>query len=160
MTFESKPSYWLDRTTFSKIVEATPLVSIDLIVCNQEGQVLLGRRLNRPAQGYWFVPGGRVRKDEMLADAFWRLTKEELGHHISQSSAHFLGPFEHFYSDNFSEEEFSTHYVVLGYELPWQDTLMSLPVAQHDQYCWFDVEALLADPLVHQHTKDYFIERI
>lgn len=46
---------------------------------NTQGQVLLGQRLNRPAQGYWFVPGGRIHKDETMTQAFARLTKEELG---------------------------------------------------------------------------------
>ncbi|WP_080697750.1 GDP-mannose mannosyl hydrolase [Aeromonas hydrophila] len=159
MSFENKPNHWLDKTQFQQIVAATPLISIDLIVRNELGQVLLGRRLNRPAQGFWFVPGGRVRKDERLNNAFWRLTEEELGIAASRDNARFLGPYEHFYADNFSGEDFSTHYVVLGYELVWQGQHNALPTNQHDQYCWFDVNELLQDPSVHQHTKDYFVER-
>lgn len=41
----------LSRNTFQTIVQHTPLVSIDLIIKNAQGQVLLGRRNNRPAQG-------------------------------------------------------------------------------------------------------------
>ncbi|WP_421198969.1 GDP-mannose mannosyl hydrolase [Aeromonas enteropelogenes] len=155
----NQPSHWLDKTQFQQIVAATPLISLDLIVRNQQGQVLLGRRLNRPAQGFWFVPGGRVRKDERLNDAFWRLTEEELGIAASRDNARFLGPYEHFYADNFSGTEFSTHYVVLGYELAWQGQQDALPISQHDQYRWFDVAELLQDPSVHQHTKDYFLAR-
>lgn len=150
---------WLDKEQFQHIVAATPLISLDLIVRNSQDQVLLGRRLNRPAQGYWFVPGGRVRKDERLNDAFLRLTQEELGFAASRDSARLLGPYEHFYTDNFSGEDFSTHYVVLGYELAWQGQQDALPISQHDQYCWFGVDELLQDPSVHQHTKDYFLER-
>jgi len=156
---QSQPSPWLDKAQFQQIVAATPLISLDLIVRNHQGQVLLGRRLNRPAQGYWFVPGGRVRKDERLDTAFLRLTQEELGLAVSRNSASLLGPYEHFYSDNFSGEEFSTHYVVLGYELAWQGQQDALPISQHDQYRWFDVSDLLQDPSVHQHTKDYFLDR-
>ena len=46
----------LDDKTFLRVIEATPLVSIDLLVRNERGQVLLGKRANRPAQGLWFVP--------------------------------------------------------------------------------------------------------
>lgn len=152
-------SHWLDKAQFQQIVAATPLISLDLIVRNDLGLVLLGRRLNRPAQGYWFVPGGRVRKDERLNDAFLRLTQEELGLVSSRDTACLLGPYEHFYADNFSGEEFSTHYVVLGYELVWQGQQDALPVSQHDQYRWFSVSELLQDSSVHQHTKDYFLER-
>jgi colanic acid biosynthesis protein WcaH len=152
-------SHWLDKAQFQQIVAATPLISIDLIVRNQQKQVLLGRRLNRPAQGFWFVPGGRVRKDEQLDVAFLRLTQEELGGGASRGRARFLGPYEHFYADNFSSDKFSTHYVVLGYELAWQGQQDALPISQHDQYRWFDVAELLQDPSVHQHTKDYFLDR-
>ncbi|MFM4746779.1 GDP-mannose mannosyl hydrolase [Aeromonas veronii] len=158
MTSANK-SHWLDKAHFQQIVAATPLISLDFIVRNDVGQVLLGRRLNRPAQGYWFVPGGRVRKDERLNDAFLRLTQEELGLASCRESAHFLGPYEHFYADNFSGEDFSTHYVVLGYEVTWQGLQDALPVSQHDQYRWCSVDALLQDSSVHQHTKDYFLER-
>ncbi|MGL5843877.1 MAG: GDP-mannose mannosyl hydrolase [Aeromonas hydrophila] len=156
---QRQPSPWLDKAQFQQIVAATPLISLDLIVRNGQGQVLLGRRLNRPAQGYWFVPGGRVRKDERLDAAFLRLTQEELGLTASRESARLLGPYEHFYADNFSGTEFTTHYVVLGYELAWQGQQDALPISQHDQYRWFEVADLLQDPSVHQHTKDYFLDR-
>ena len=148
----------LKQDIFRQVVSSTPLVSIDLIVLNDQGLVLLGHRLNRPAQGYWFVPGGRVRKDERLNDAFLRLTHEELGMTAQRASARLLGLYEHFYTDNFSGNDFSTHYVVLGYELAWQGLQDALPVSQHDQYRWFGVDELLLDPSVHQHTKDYFLE--
>lgn len=44
-----------------------PLVSIDLMIKNAQDQMLWGRRNNRPAQGYWFVPSGRICKNEGLA---------------------------------------------------------------------------------------------
>lgn len=160
MTSENKPASWLDRETFRQIVSRTPLISIDLIVRNELGQVLLGQRLNRPAQGYWFVPGGRVRKDELLAEAFRRLTQEELGIQLPLSDAHFLGPFEHFYNDNFSGSDFSTHYVVLGYEISLSCSALSqLPTEQHGTYRWFDIDAFMQSDVVHSHTKLYFLHR-
>lgn len=70
---------WLPDETFKSIIQHTPLISIDLIVRNEQGHVLLGQRVNAPAKGYWFVLGGRVRKNETLDDAFVRLVREELG---------------------------------------------------------------------------------
>lgn len=148
---------WLEPKTFETVVKHTPLVSIDLIVRNPSGQVLLGKRINRPAQGYWFVPGGRIDKDERFADAFARLTRDELNRQFSIEQAQFLGPYEHFYPDNFSGKTFSTHYVVLTYELDLDLNLDSLPDEQHNDYRWFDVPALVASDAVHQHTKDYFL---
>ncbi|WP_419834059.1 GDP-mannose mannosyl hydrolase [Endozoicomonas atrinae] len=146
----------LELETFKTVVASTPLVSIDLIIRNSQDQVLLGLRNNRPAQGYWFVPGGRIQKDERLDDAFRRLVTVELGTTAEFDQASFLGPYQHFYPDNFSGDTFSTHYVVLGYELMLDIDLNDLPVQQHQDYRWCTVDELLASEQVHQHTKDYF----
>lgn len=119
--------------------------------------MLLGLRNNRPAQGYWFVPGGRIQKDERLADAFSRLVSVELGSAATFDQARFLGPYQHFYLDNFSVDSFSTHYVVLSYELMLEIDLCDLPEEQHCDYHWFTVDELLSSNQVHQHTKDYFL---
>jgi colanic acid biosynthesis protein WcaH len=49
---------FLEKDLFSTVIKSTPLVSIDLVVKNNRGQTLLGQRLNKPAKGFWFVPGG------------------------------------------------------------------------------------------------------
>lgn len=146
---------FLEKNTFSTIIASTPLVSIDLIVKNTQGQYLLGYRNNRPAQGYWFVPGGRILKDESMDDAFLRLTQGELGIASSRNTARFLGPFEHFYNDYVFGEEHSTHYVVLGYELHLDIDLPDLPKDQHNKYAWFSSDELLSRDDVHKHSKWY-----
>jgi colanic acid biosynthesis protein WcaH len=62
----------LSLSHFKDLIENAPLVSIDLIVRQREG-ILLGKRVNRPAQGFWFVPGGRVYKNESLAFLYRQL---------------------------------------------------------------------------------------
>lgn len=144
----------LPLETFKTVIESTPLVSIDLIVRNKEGEVLLGKRTNRPAQGYWFVPGGRVLKDESFEHAFKRLIKAELG--LTEVASNFKGVYQHFYDDNFSEDKFTTHYVVLAYEISFNGELSSLPVEQHSGYQWFNESELLEHESVHAHSKWYF----
>jgi len=51
-------SAMLNDTDFLHIVDATPLVSIDLIVRNERGEVLLGRRANRPRRECGSCPAG------------------------------------------------------------------------------------------------------
>ncbi|WP_454442538.1 GDP-mannose mannosyl hydrolase [Vibrio bathopelagicus] len=139
---------------FKTIIESTPLISIDLIVRNNEGKVLLGKRLNRPAQGYWFVPGGRILKDEPFVTAFNRLIKTELGLDCAESK--FKGIYQHFYDDNFSEDDFTTHYIVLAYEISMDGKLLGLPLEQHSSYQWFSEDELLNNQQTHIHTKWYF----
>ncbi len=111
----------------------------------------------RPAQGFWFVPGGRIRKDETFDSAFVRLTQDELGISIGLEQAEFKGVYQHFYTDNFSGNDFSTHYVVLAYQLTLDCDLKELPSEQHQTYQWWDIDALRASEQVHENTKAYFL---
>lgn len=147
---------YLDKKIFRTIVQNTPLVSIDLVIKNAQNQVLLGKRNNRPAQGYWFVPGGRIRKNETLAQAFKRLTCTELEQEFSLDESCFLGMFEHLYPDSVFDSEISTHYIVLGYQLIVDISLDTIPLDQHHKYQWFAINDLLNDAHVHENTKAYF----
>ena len=145
---------FLDKDIFSGVMQNTPLISIDLIVKNDKNQVLLGKRVNEPALGFWFVPGGRVFKDESLDDAFERTVKEELHLNLQRTDAVFDKTYEHFYDNNVFNDNFSTHYIVLAHKI----TIDKLPIAnkQHSQYRWFEVNELLEHEDVHNYTKDYF----
>ena len=48
----------LDLNTFKTIVNSTPLVSIDLIIKNSNNEILIGKRINKPAKDYYFTIGG------------------------------------------------------------------------------------------------------
>jgi colanic acid biosynthesis protein WcaH len=146
---------FLDDTTFKAVIANTPLISIDLVVKNTKGEYLLGYRNNRPAQGFWFAPGGRILKDETMDDAFIRLCQNELGVSLTRQQANFIGPFEHFYSDCVFGEDVTTHYVVLGYALTINIDLANLPQEQHKQYAWFTANDMLRREDVHRHSKWY-----
>lgn len=150
-------SSWLEEEVFRKIISHTPLISIDLVVKNKDGCVLLGERLNRPAKDYWFVPGGRVLKNEHLQHAFSRLTKYELGVEAFLEDATLIGVYEHFYDDSIFGEEPSTHYIVIGLELALDLDIALLPGAQHGRYLWFTRRDLLSSESVHDNTKAYFL---
>lgn len=146
---------WLPAETFRTVVASTPLVSIDLIVEDREGRILLGKRHNRPAQGFWFVPGGRILKDERVDAAFRRLTRDELGCAFKRAQASFQGVYEHLYADSVFGEAPSTHYVVLGYRLRVKPDSLHLPNEQHSDYRWWDVGEASRSRLVHPNTQAY-----
>ena len=147
----------LPRDEFLTVVRDTPLVSVDLVVRDPDGRVLVGLRTNEPAKGTWFVPGGRICKDERVADAFARITHDELGVELSAHDATFLGVFEHQYGTNFAEEpEVTTHYIVLGYEIRLDAPPASLPEDQHSTYRWMTPDEIATIPEVHANTTAYF----
>ena len=143
---------YLEGDVFKTVIEHTPLVSVDLIV-KQNSRVLLGKRVNRPAKGYWFTLGGRVLKNEHIKDAIGRIAVVELGLALT-STPKFIGVFEHLYDDSIFDAV-STHYVNLAYEVALPD-LTDLPTEQHSDYRWFDLDVLMQSEEVHPYVKDYF----
>ena len=137
---------------FKTVVDSTPLVSIDILL-KKDNKVLLGRRVNKPAQGYFFSIGGRINKNETIDNAMARVALNEINIDL-KSTPEFIGVFEHFYNDSMYENV-STHYVNIAYEYEVEEVL-SLPTEQHSEYKWFTIDELLKSNQVHNYTKDYF----
>lgn len=149
----------LPENIFKDIVNFTPLISIDLIVKRPDNAILVGKRNNRPAKGMWFVPGGRVFKNETLEIAYSRIVRDELGIDVEKkTNSRFNGVYEHFYDDSYLDTNISTHYIVLAYEINLMDELGFLPAYQHSEYEWLQVKDLVKSKDVHFYTKNYFNE--
>ena len=142
----------LDDQTFETVISSTPLISIDLLV-KKDNKILLGRRINKPAQGYLFSIGGRVYKNETIDSAMMRIAKDELNFSLKLTPS-FIGVFEHFYDDSIYQDV-STHYINLAYEIEIKETL-NLPTEQHNEYQWLTIDELLKSKQVHKYVKDYF----
>lgn len=151
------PGRWLGRDELLSVVTLAPLVSIDLVVTSPSGEVLVGKRVNRPARDTWFVPGGRILKGERLRDAFARIALAELGREVPYASARWMGAWDHVYDDNFADVEgVGTQYIVLAHGLVLDLDLASLPPAQHRGYLWMPVADVLSRPDVHPNSRAYF----
>lgn len=142
----------LNDKIFRVVVDSTPLISIDILL-KKDNKILLGKRINKPAQGYFFSTGSRINKNETINNAMVRIAKNELNIEL-KSIPKFKGVFEHFYDDSVYRDV-STHYVNLAYELE-VDKSPDLPTDQHSEYKWFAIEELLESEQVHKYTKDYF----
>ena len=142
----------LDDTTFKTIIDSTPLISIDILL-KKDNKFLLGRRVNKPAQGYFFSTGGRINKNESIDNAMARVALNELNIEL-KSIPKFIGVFEHFYDDSIYKNV-STHYVDIAYEYEVKE-IPDLPTEQHSEYKWFTIDELLESKQVHKYTKDYF----
>ena len=67
----------LNDKIFRVVVDSTPLISIDILL-KKDNKILLGKRINKPAQGYFFSTGGRINKNETINNAMVRIAKNEL----------------------------------------------------------------------------------
>lgn len=154
----------LPLNQFRQAVEALPLVSVDWILTDPDGNMLLGKRLNAPASGEWFSPGGRIRKCEPLAAALQRVAQEELGASKEMSTglmkrAKLMGAWDHFYSDAAFSTNTPTHYVNLPHwaALTQEEAdCLNLPIGvQHSQWQWMPLT--VAAQCAHRYVHPYVV---
>ena len=157
---------FLDTTKFAEVVKVSPLISIDFCIISNEC-ILLGERKNPPAKGYYFVPGGRILKNESILESQKRILKNEVGlslEEFNSKSLKFINIFEHFYSDNFlGSNNYDTHYVVLAYQLNLKSKEQidkKKIYSQHSSYKWQDLnnskKNISFDHKIHEYTINYF----
>lgn len=151
----------LPQRRFNWLRRVAPLISIDLIIQDSDGRILLGLRKNPPAEHTWFVPGGRIEKDERLGSAFRRITQAEIGDVLASvkfEDAQRLGAFDHIYPEEESGLPGSTvHYVALGYRVQTDRIRIAcLPDTQHSEWRWATASDIRNDESVHRNTKQYF----
>ncbi len=149
---------FLLSTDFKRAVGSLPLVSIDWVLLNPAGELLLGHRRNAPARCWWFTPGGRVRKNEPLNVCLQRVAFDELGLKAGDlQGAKLMGVWDHFYEDSAFSNKVSTHYVNLPHLLQLPDTfdLNPLPLDQHCAWRWQHVKAAAVADDVHPYVRLY-----
>jgi colanic acid biosynthesis protein WcaH len=148
----------LSAEDFKHVAQRTPLIALDLVASDAAGRILVGKRRNSPARGSWFVPGGRVFKDEPLHAALLRVSQAELGVALTPERVRMIGAFDHIYPDNFFEEpSWGFHYIVLALRVT-EPIDRQPPDVQHSEYRFLSPEEIRADDAVHPFTKSYFQE--
>lgn len=147
----------LNFESFANLIETAPLISIDLIIRGNAGY-LLGMRNNQPAKGKWFVPGGRIFKNETISHALNRISAREIGVEVNIRDIEFYGVFEHFYDNSFVSSKLSTHYIVLAYSFYLEVDEKLLPLSEHNKYKYFNKKEISSNNDIHRHTKNYFLD--
>ena len=152
---------FLTEKDYSQVIRFVPVTTIDLCVINKK-KILLGRRNNPPAKDYFFVPGGRIYKNETLDKAFDRIIKDELGSKTNKFvNKKFLGTYQHFYKDNFlGTEEFDSHYIVLAFIVLFEEFIFEddEKINQHSEFVWFNKKVDKSNKIenkIHPYVKDY-----
>ncbi len=149
----------LSKKDFINLLSNAPVSAVDLIISNDSGQILLGRRENSPAKGKLFVPGGRVFKNEKLISAIIRVAKNELSIDIAPQRIKLNGVYEHFYDDSyFNELDMSSHYIlsVFNFVINKSEIALLSPDSQHSELLFLTEKQILSSDDVHYYTKQYF----
>ena len=132
----------LNRDEYFQAVSLTQLVSIDILVI-YEGKLLVGERINEPAKGSFFVPGGKVYKNEYLKEALERISEHEIGLRLTSNQVTLNGIYDHLYENNFRDDSCGTHYVCIAClfeldDIEQIDVVETAMLSQHHCVEWLD----------------------
>jgi colanic acid biosynthesis protein WcaH len=131
---------------YKQIHASVPIACVDVAII-KDNKILLGRRTNKPAQGQYWLPGGRVLKGETRVEAVHRKIKQETGLEINVLAE--LGTDETLFPDGpFGGPTHTINTIFLA-ELAGADTLIA--DSQNDTLEWF---ATLPDNL-HPYLEKY-----
>ena len=116
---------------YEQILENMPIFCIDMVVYSK-GKVLLVKRKEKPAQRDWWVPGGRLFKEEKLVEGVKRKIKEEVG--LKIKSIDHVGMQEYF-SDDGIYQNLKFHAVAAIYKVEVDEEKVTLDETSTD-YKW------------------------
>jgi len=118
---------YIDIELYHKIIENMPILCVDGLIL-MENKILLLKRLNYPAKGEWWFPGGRVLKNEKISDSIIRKVKEETNLNVEIISQ--IGVYETIF-----EKKHTVNICFLLKNLNSEIILNS----EHEKYFWFDL---------------------
>lgn len=119
---------------YQKIIESVPIVCVDAVIINDNNEYLLVKRQNEPLKGEYWVPGGRVLKNESLRDAIKRKMKQELG--IELNVEKLLGYFEDFYEKTHFEVSNGLHVISFVFLVKSKDQKKFILDYQSNEWIW------------------------
>lgn len=129
---------------YRQIHEVLPISCVDIVLKNGES-FLLAKRNNKPAQGHWWFPGGRIFKNETLQDAAIRKARQETGLDIKIEKL--LGVDETIFPDGPFDSSTHTINVVFLAACTNPANIVTLD-DQNDTYQWFSCIDNTWDPYV------------
>jgi len=90
---------------YTEIIKVLPIVCVDIVIQNKDGEYLLVKRKNEPLKDEWWVVGGRINHCEGASDAVIRKLKEEIGLIADINKIQPIG----YYEDRFDNNSFDIH---------------------------------------------------
>lgn len=94
---------------YKMILENMPIVCVDGVIINEDNEYLLVRRINEPMKNVFWIPGGRLLKNETLEEGIRRKMKQELDIYVKVEKL--LGFFEEFFERSSNEISSGLHVI-------------------------------------------------
>lgn len=143
---------FISDSEYHRIQEIMPILCVD-VVLTWQAKCLLLKRLNHPAKGQWWFPGGRVLKNETIKQACIRKSLAEVG--LTAQFKTILSVEETIFPQ-IESMRCDAHTVNICCHLTVNDVKGLRLDTDHDQFDWFnastasklDLHSSLLDPLI------------
>ena len=118
---------------YNEILKCMPIFCVDWLISYQ-GQYLLLKRNQQPLMGDYWIVGGRLKMDETIESAAYRLQTRELGHYYG------LGKMIGFSNYMFEKVDGAraTHTPAVSYQVEVERMFIPTMDYTESQYIWTD----------------------
>lgn len=86
---------------FRRFLAVLPIATVNILII-RGNEVLLVKRLNEPAKGFWFTPGGIILKGEGVEACALRVCREETGLTVELNKL--IGVYDEYWSEGYFTE--------------------------------------------------------
>jgi colanic acid biosynthesis protein WcaH len=124
----------IKKKKYKEIQKSGPILCVDCLLVF-DGKCLLLRRLNYPAKGKWWFPGGRIFKNELIKDAAERKIQDETGLHAKYKK---ILSIEETFFTRVKDKDFDIHTVNICCLLESKNITQVKINSDHDKYIWVD----------------------
>lgn len=142
----------VDKNLYKLLLDNFPISCVDIVLENNEKFLLLKRK-EKPAQGEYWFPGGRLYKGETLVDCIKRKLKEEVNIEEYELIEQ-IGAFETIFDDGPLETK--SHTINVTYHVTTNVTKIEKNDAFFSDYIW----ASKNDPVITKHKYYNYINEI
>jgi len=133
---EDTKSGYLSENDYKKAYFLVPIPCVDILVTSGSN-FLLEKRINEPAKGEWFFPGGRIYKGELVGEALERKIKEELGISAVSKDFELITIEDHIFESGMLGGEI--HNISLLYRIDFSERPeIVIDETQADEVAWFN----------------------
>tara|TARA_Y100000592_G_C5317264_1_gene243072 strand:+ start:55 stop:522 length:468 start_codon:yes stop_codon:yes gene_type:complete len=105
----------IEEELYKNIFTNIPIPCVDIVIQDNKGHFLLLKRNNEPLKSDFWLPGGRILKNEESKDAAVRKCKQELGIDRDPSEFNLMGFSEFCFEKNNFDVDTTYHTISLVY---------------------------------------------
>ena len=140
----------IPRELYKQCVELLPIPTVDVVIFSpQKNEVLLCKRTNEPAKDFFYTPGGRQQKGELIVETAQRILQAEMGVALKPAALWWVSAIDEIFTTS-AFYPITAHCInnFFGCVLS-KETALQLD-KQHSEFLWFAVD----DADIHHYVRE------